>query len=123
MMVSSLLRVVQRRKLSIAIRSDWKKEEIQSIYDLPFMELVYRASTIHRQYFNPTEVQQCTLISIKTGGCVEDCKYCSQSSRYRTHVKPTPTMKIEEVVMAARRAKEAGSTRFCMGAAWRDVGT
>jgi biotin synthase len=111
-----------RRASSLAIRNNWTKDEIQAIYDKPFMELIYEAATVHRKYFNPKEVQQCTLLSIKTGGCVEDCKYCSQSSRYKTFVKPTPTMKVLEVVEMARRAKEAGSTRFCMGAAWRDVG-
>jgi biotin synthase len=104
------------------VRMDWSKEEIQAIYDLPLMDLVFRAAAVHRTHFNSREVQQCTLLSIKTGGCVEDCKYCSQSSRYSTHVKPTPTLKVMEVVESARRAKAAGSTRFCMGAAWRDVG-
>merc|ERR1711988_275000 len=82
----------------------------------------YQAATVHRMYFNPLEVQQCTLLSIKTGGCTEDCKYCAQSVRYKTFVKPTPQMKVDEVLEAARRAKEAGSTRFCMGAAWRELG-
>jgi len=104
------------------IRNDWTREEIQSIYNLPFLELLYKASTVHRMFWNPREVQQCTLISIKTGGCTEDCGYCSQSVKHKTHVKPTPQMKVAEVVEAARRAKEAGSTRFCMGAAWRELG-
>jgi biotin synthase len=73
-------------------------------------------------YWDPSEVQQCTLLSIKTGGCTEDCSYCSQSTRHKTFVKPTPTMKVQEVLEAAQRAKEAGSTRFCMGAAWRELG-
>ena len=73
-------------------------------------------------YWDPSEVQQCTLLSIKTGGCTEDCSYCSQSVRHKTFVKPTPTMKVQEVLQAAQRAKEAGSTRFCMGAAWRELG-
>lgn len=104
------------------VRTDWTKEEIQKIYDMPLMDLVFRAAAVHRANFNSREVQQCTLLSIKTGGCVEDCKYCSQSSRYSTFVKPTPTLKVLEVVEMARKAKLAGSTRFCMGAAWRDVG-
>jgi len=104
------------------VRNDWTREEIRSIYDLPFMDLVYRAATVHRMYFNAREVQQCTLISIKTGGCTEDCGYCSQSTKHKTFVKPTPQMKVAEVVEAAKRAKEAGSTRFCMGAAWRELG-
>ena len=104
------------------VRHDWTKEEIAEIYNLPFHDLMYRASTVHRMYWDPSEVQQCTLLSIKTGGCTEDCSYCSQSTRHKTFVKPTPTMKVQEVLEAARRAKDAGSTRFCMGAAWRELG-
>jgi biotin synthase len=104
------------------VRHDWTKEEIAAIYHSPMYELLYRASSVHRMYWDPSEVQQCTLLSIKTGGCTEDCKYCSQSTRYQTFVKPTPTMKVQEVLEAAKRAKEAGSTRFCMGAAWRELG-
>ncbi|KAG6965506.1 hypothetical protein JG688_00007157 [Phytophthora aleatoria] len=108
--------------LSSEVRHDWTKEEVQAIYDQPLLELVYKAATVHRMHFDPTEVQQCTLLSIKTGGCTEDCKYCSQSSRHKTFVKPEPTKKVQEVVEMARRAKAAGSTRFCMGSAWREVG-
>ena len=108
--------------ITARVRHDWTREEIAEIYQLPFGELMYRASTVHRMYWDPSEVQQCTLLSIKTGGCTEDCGYCSQSVRYKTFVKPTPTMKVQEVLEAARRAKEAGSTRFCMGAAWRELG-
>uniref|UniRef100_A0AAV1UEF2 biotin synthase n=1 Tax=Peronospora matthiolae TaxID=2874970 RepID=A0AAV1UEF2_9STRA len=108
--------------LSADVRHDWTKEEVQSVYDQPLLELVYKAATVHRMHFDPTEVQQCTLLSIKTGGCTEDCRYCSQSSRYKTFVKPEPTKKVDEVVEMARRAKAAGSTRFCMGSAWREVG-
>jgi biotin synthase len=97
-------------------------EEISEIYKMPMLELLYRAATVHRMFFNPREVQQCTLLSIKTGGCTEDCGYCSQSVRHKTFVKPTPQMKVQEVLAAASRAKEAGSTRFCMGAAWRELG-
>mmetsp|Transcript_21184 Transcript_21184/g.29677 ORF Transcript_21184/g.29677 Transcript_21184/m.29677 type:complete len:482 (+) Transcript_21184:151-1596(+) len=105
-----------------SVRHDWTKSEISQIYNLPFHELMHRASTVHRMYWNASEVQQCTLLSIKTGGCTEDCSYCSQSTRHKTFVKPTPTMKVKEVLEAAKRAKEAGSTRFCMGAAWRELG-
>mmetsp|Transcript_64630 Transcript_64630/g.145787 ORF Transcript_64630/g.145787 Transcript_64630/m.145787 type:complete len:412 (-) Transcript_64630:216-1451(-) len=104
------------------VRNDWTKDEIAKIYALPFHELMYRASTVHRMFWDPSEVQQCTLLSIKTGGCTEDCSYCSQSSKHKTFVKPTPTMKVEAVLEAARRAKQAGSTRFCMGAGWRELG-
>ncbi|GMH76800.1 hypothetical protein TrVE_jg10320 [Triparma verrucosa] len=105
-----------------SIRHDWTKDEIAEIYNSPFHELMHRAGVVHRMYWNPAEVQQCTLLSIKTGGCTEDCKYCSQSQYNKTFVKPTPTMKVQEVLEAAKRAKEAGSTRFCMGAAWRELG-
>lgn len=108
--------------VTASVRHNWTKGEIAEIYSLPFHELMYRSATVHRMYWDPSEVQQCTLLSIKTGGCTEDCKYCSQSTRHKTHVKPTPTMKVQEVLEAARRAKEAGSTRFCMGAAWRELG-
>lgn len=108
--------------VTASVRHNWPKEEIAKIYSLPFYDLMYRASTVHRMYWNPSEVQQCTLLSIKTGGCTEDCSYCPQSARYKTNVKPTPTMKVQEVLEAARRAKAAGSTRFCMGAAWRELG-
>ena len=108
--------------VSASVRHNWTKAEIAEIYTLPFHELMYRASTVHRMYWDPSEVQQCTLLSIKTGGCTEDCSYCSQSTRHKTFVKPTPTMKVQEVLEAAKRAKEAGSTRFCMGAAWRELG-
>eukprot|EP00123_Amoebidium_parasiticum_P005649 comp16794_c0_seq1/m.15185 comp16794_c0_seq1/g.15185 ORF comp16794_c0_seq1/g.15185 comp16794_c0_seq1/m.15185 type:complete len:376 (-) comp16794_c0_seq1:688-1815(-) len=104
------------------LRHDWTLAEVKEIYNSPLMDLVYRAATVHRANFNPKEVQQCTLLSIKTGGCTEDCKYCSQSSHHKTFVKPTPTLKLEDVLEAAKKAKAAGSTRFCMGSAWRDVG-
>jgi len=108
--------------ITASVRTNWTKQEIADIYSSPFHELMYRASTVHRMYWDPSEVQQCTLLSIKTGGCTEDCSYCSQSTRHKTFVKPTPTMKVQEVLAAAQRAKEAGSTRFCMGAAWRELG-
>jgi len=101
---------------------DWTREEIGAIYRLPFTELLHRAATVHRQHFDPLEVQRCTLLSIKTGGCSEDCKYCAQSTRYKTFVKAEPMMSVDAVVEAARRAKNAGSTRFCMGTAWREMG-
>lgn len=108
--------------VTATVRHDWTKDQISNIYNLPFYELMYQASTVHRMYWDPSEVQQCTLLSIKTGGCTEDCSYCSQSTKHKTFVKPTPTMKVQEVLEAAQRAKEAGSTRFCMGAAWRELG-
>ncbi|ORY98515.1 biotin synthase [Syncephalastrum racemosum] len=103
------------------LRNDWSRDEIQAIYDSPFMDLMYYGAKVHRENFNAREVQQCTLLSIKTGGCTEDCKYCPQSSRYNTVVKAQKMLDSGEIMDAAQRAKDAGSTRFCMGAAWRDL--
>lgn len=105
-----------------AIRFDWTKEEIQKIYESPLLDLSYRAAAVHRQNFNAGEVQKCTLLSIKTGGCPENCTYCPQSSRYDTNVEAERIMKVDEVLERAKQAKEGGSTRFCMGAAWREGG-
>ena len=103
------------------IRNDWTREEIREIYDQPLMDLVYKAATVHREYNNPNEVQVCTLLSVKTGGCPEDCGYCPQAARYHTDVDVHKLMEPEEVIRNAQEAKENGSTRFCMGAAWREV--
>ena len=103
------------------IRKNWTKQEIAEIYNLPVMDLIYKAATVHRQFHNPNEVQVCTLLSVKTGGCPEDCSYCPQAARYHTEVKAHKLMPVEEVLSKALEAKEAGSTRFCMGAAWRKV--
>lgn len=103
------------------IRNDWTIEEIKEIYNMPFMDLVYRAATVHRTYNQSNEVQVCTLLSIKTGGCSEDCAYCPQAARYNTGLNVQALMKKEQVLEYAQKAKEAGSTRFCMGAAWREV--
>ncbi len=103
------------------IRNDWTIEEIQEIYNTPFLDLIYRAATIHRRFNETGEVQVCTLLSIKTGGCSEDCAYCPQAARYHTNVTVHALMQQEEVLEYAAKAKAAGSTRFCMGAAWREV--
>lgn len=103
------------------VRHDWMLNEVRAIYAMPLMELVYRAATVHRQHHDPAEVQVCKLISIKTGGCPEDCSYCSQSSRYQTEVKASPLMDKAEVLAIAANAKAAGVSRVCMGAAWREV--
>lgn len=103
------------------VRNDWTLDEIQEIYNMPLLELIYRAATVHRQYNETGEVQVCTLLSIKTGGCSEDCAYCPQAARYHTNVKVHALMQQEEVMEYAAKAKAAGSTRFCMGAAWREV--
>ncbi len=101
------------------VRHDWTVEQARAIHDLPLTELLYRAQAVHRRHHPPDAVQLCTLLSIKTGGCPEDCAYCSQSARRKTHVAPEKLLDVEEVVARAREAKEAGATRFCMGAAWR----
>jgi len=103
------------------IRTNWTAEEIQEIYDLPIMELVYQAATVHRQYHNPLEVQVSTLLSIKTGGCPEDCSYCGQAARYHTDIKVQRLLPVETVLAHAKKAKANGSSRFCMAAAWREV--
>jgi biotin synthase len=103
------------------IRTNWTLEEVKSIYDTPLLELVFNAATLHRKYNDTAEVQVCTLLSIKTGGCSEDCAYCPQAARYNTGVNVQVLMKKEEVLSYAQKAKDAGSTRFCMGAAWREV--
>ncbi|HEY0336272.1 MAG TPA: biotin synthase BioB [Burkholderiales bacterium] len=97
----------------------WTIAEVEDLYALPFNDLVYRAQVIHRQHFDPNAVQLSTLLSIKTGGCPEDCGYCPQAARYHTSVENEALMSVEEVVAAARCAREKGATRFCMGAAWR----
>ncbi len=94
-------------------------EEAHFIFHLPFAELMYRAQSVHREHFNPNAVQASTLLNIKTGGCPENCAYCPQSAHYNTALKKEPLMPLQEVLTAARRAKETGSTRFCIGAAWR----
>ncbi len=103
------------------IRNNWTREEISEIYNMPVMELMYKAATVHREHNDPSEVQVCTLLSVKTGGCPEDCAYCPQAARYHTDVKVHKLMEVDEVMTAANNAKESGSTRFCMGAAWREV--
>src|SRR5450432_2599479 len=102
-------------------RNTWTKEEISELYHTPLLELIYKAATVHREYQQTGEVQVCTLLSIKTGGCPEDCAYCPQAARYNTGVNVQALMKKEEVLQYAQKAKNAGSTRFCMGAAWREV--
>ena len=100
---------------------DWTTERVEDLYHLPLTELLFRAQTIHRQHHDPASVQRCTLLSIKTGGCPEDCAYCPQSAHYQTGVARDGLMNPAAVLSAARAAKENGSTRFCMGAAWREV--
>src|SRR4051812_49052827 len=103
----------------IAVAHDAMRAHALELFALPFNDLLFRAHTTHREHFDPNRVQRSTLLSIKTGGCPEDCGYCPQAARYHTGVESQPLMPLAEVVAAAQRAKESGATRFCMGAAWR----
>jgi biotin synthase len=103
------------------LRHDWKVSEILAIHDLPLLDLLHRAQTLHRANHPPDAVQLATLLSVKTGGCPEDCAYCPQSSHYDTTVGPERMLSVDEVMSAAHRAKDHGASRFCMGAAWREV--
>jgi biotin synthase len=102
------------------LRHDWSLEEIQALFDLPFNDLLYRAQSVHREHFDPNQVQVSTLLSIKTGACSEDCGYCSQSAKYDTALEREKLLPLDEVVAAAKAAQEKGANRFCMGAAWRN---
>ncbi|GAB6066738.1 biotin synthase BioB [Methylothermus subterraneus] len=113
MAVSSAKTVADR------LRHDWTKQEVLALYELSLSDLIYTAQTVHRRYFDPNRIQISTLLSIKTGGCPEDCAYCPQSGRYATGLEREPLLSLEEVVAAAQAAKANGATRFCMGAAWR----
>ncbi|MGB5640557.1 MAG: biotin synthase BioB [Sedimenticolaceae bacterium] len=102
------------------IRNDWSLDEIRGLFALPFNDLMFRAQTVHRQHFDPNRVQVSTLLSIKTGACAEDCSYCSQSAKYDTGLEREKLLPLDEVIEAAQAARAKGSTRFCMGAAWRN---
>jgi len=102
-------------------RFDWTRKEVEALFDLPFTELLFRAATVHRAWFDPSEIQLSQLLSIKTGGCAENCGYCSQSAHFDTGLKASKLMEADAVIADAMRAKAAGAQRFCMGAAWRDL--
>ncbi|MCZ2357487.1 MAG: biotin synthase BioB [Bacteroidia bacterium] len=102
-------------------QKEWSFAEIQAIYHQPILDLVFQAATVHRQYNNPNQIQVCTLVSIKTGGCTEDCAYCSQSVKYQTDIEVHKLMDVETVLTLADEAKQNGSTRLCLGAAWREL--
>ena len=104
---------------SIAVRHDWQRDEIAALFDLPFNDLLFRAASVHRQYFDPNAVQVSTLLSIKTGACPEDCKYCSQSGHHNTGLEKEKLLEVQKVLAQAKAAREKGASRFCMGAAWR----
>jgi biotin synthase len=103
------------------MRHDWSPQEVRHIHDLPLLDLLFRAQSTHREHFGDNKVQLCSLLSVKTGGCPEDCAYCPQAARYQTGVQAEPLLQTEAVLAAARSARGAGATRFCMGAAWREV--
>jgi biotin synthase len=106
--------------MATPLRHDWSRAEVLALFDLPLPELLFRAQSVHRERFDPAEVQVSTLLSIKTGGCPEDCGYCPQAARYDTGLTPHKLLSVEEVTARAAAAKAAGATRFCMGAAWRE---
>lgn len=105
----------------MTIRNNWTREEIAEIFNSPILELIHRAGIVHHEFHDAQEVQVCTLLSVKTGGCPEDCAYCPQAARYHTNVKVHKLLEVDEVIDKAKEARESGSTRFCMGAAWREV--
>ncbi len=111
---------LDRRAMAAEPKQAWTTAQARELYDLPFADLIFRAQTVHRMHFDPNEVQMSTLLSIKTGGCPEDCGYCSQSSHFETGLKASKLMALEEVRTAAEQAKAGGASRFCMGAAWRE---
>jgi biotin synthase len=110
---------IKRNVAPVETEKRWSVAQIVALFELPFSDLIHRAQTVHRENFDPNAVQVSTLLSIKTGGCSEDCGYCPQAARYHTDVENEPLMPIDEVLAAARAAKESGASRFCMGAAWR----
>src|SRR2546425_11027062 len=103
------------------IRHDWTLAEVRAIHDLPLLELLHRAQSLHREHFGDNKVQLCSLLSVKTGGCPEDCAYCPQAARYHTGSQAAPLMPLENVLAAAGTAPRAGATRLCIGPAWRHV--
>ena len=103
------------------IKNNWTIAELQTIYDMPFNDLLWKSHQLHRKYHDPNKIQISTLMSIKTGGCPEDCKYCSQSIRYDTDIKLEKTLPVTEIIQQAKEAKKNGATRFCMGAGWRNL--
>jgi len=106
--------------ITMTLRNDWTRDEIQALYDQPFLDLVFKAQSVHRQHFQANSIQVSTLLSIKTGKCPEDCKYCSQSAHYDSKLEAEKRIAVDKVIREAQSAKESGSSRFCMGAAWRN---
>ena len=109
----------QSPSTDMAVRHDWKRSEIDALFALPFNDLIFQAAALHRAHFDPNAVQVSTLLSIKTGACPEDCKYCSQSGHYNTELEKEKLLEVSRVVEEAKAARQNGASRFCMGAAWR----
>lgn len=118
-MASTVTKLDPSARNSSAVRHNWTQAEARALYDLPFMDLLFRAQTVHRQNFDANAIQMSRLLSIKTGGCAEDCGYCSQSAHHESGLKASKLMEVQRVVEEAKKAKAAGATRYCMGAAWR----
>ena len=106
--------------ITMTLRNDWTRDEIQALYNQPFLDLVFKAQSVHREHFQPNTIQVSTLLSIKTGKCPEDCKYCSQSAHYDSKLEAEKRIAVDKVIREAQTAKDSGSSRFCMGAAWRN---
>ena len=106
-------------KPETGVRNDWILDEVKTIFELSFNELLFKAQTVHRQHFDPNAVQVSTLLSIKTGGCPEDCGYCSQSAHHKADIEREQLLEVDQVVEEARKARQQGASRFCMGAAWK----
>lgn len=106
--------------ITMTLRNDWTRDEIQALYEQPFLDLVFKAQSVHREHFQPNTIQVSTLLSIKTGKCPEDCKYCSQSAHYDSKLEAEKRIAVDKVIREAQTAKDSGSSRFCMGAAWRN---
>jgi len=119
MTTTATLSFARKSVSTVPADAEWSVDAVQALFDLPFLDLLFRAQQVHREHFTAGEVQRSTLLSIKTGGCSEDCGYCSQSARYDTGLERERLMPVEEVLEHARAAKAKGSSRFCMGAAWR----
>lgn len=115
-----MTKAVKKENLNL-IRNNWQESEIMALFELPFNDLIFKAAEIHRQFHDPNYVQVSTLLSIKTGACPENCKYCPQSAHYNTGLEKESLMDIDKILDAAKTAKESGATRFCMGAAWRSL--
>jgi biotin synthase len=120
-MSQSITKSPSRNAPSASLRHDWSRQEVEELYQRPLLDLVFAAQQVHRQFHDPAEVQLCQLLSIKTGGCPEDCAYCPQSAHYQTGVPHQDLLGVEQVAESARKAHDEGATRFCMGAAWREV--